>query len=140
MNYYLPVLIVVISNTFYHICSKSAPQNMNTYATLSVTYLVGTVVTFLLYFVTRKDGTLLAEYQNLNWASFGLGVAIVGLEVGFMLMYKVGWPVSTAQIVTSAFLAIALIFVGFLIYKEAITVQKVAGIAICLVGLYLLNK
>ena len=37
-------------------------------------------------------------------------------------------------------LAIALLVVGVLIYKEALTATKVAGIAACLVGIFLLNK
>ena len=42
--------------------------------------------------------------------------------------------------VASAFLAVVLIFVGFLVYKEPITVSKLIGIAICMVGLYFINK
>ena len=55
-------------------------------------------------------------------------------------MYKVGWEVSVGNIVQAIFVAIALLIVGVLIYKEALTVTKVAGIMACLVGIYLLNK
>lgn len=55
-------------------------------------------------------------------------------------MYKAGWNISTAQIVQSVILAVVLIFVGCLLYKEIITVQKIVGILICLGGLYLINK
>ena len=65
---------------------------------------------------------------------------MVGLEAGFILMYKAGWNISTAQIVQSVILAVVLIFVGCLLYKEIITVQKIVGILICLGGLYLINK
>lgn len=79
----------------------------------------------------------LLQYKNLNnkvyWAH-------VGLEVGFIYAYKAGWPVSTASIVQSAFLAVALAFVGLFLYKEALTWNKVLGIAICLVGLYFINR
>lgn len=54
--------------------------------------------------------------------------------------YRAGWQVSTAQIVQSAFLASLLIFVGALLYKEAITLNKLLGVAICLLGLVLINK
>lgn len=140
MNLYIPVLIVVLSNTIYHICSKSTPEGINTFASLTITYVTGAVVSLVLYFVTKRDGNLLAEYRQLNWASFLLGVAIVGLEAGFLLMYKAGWGVSTAQIVTSALLAIVLIVVGFAMFHEAITWQKVIGVLVCLAGLYLINK
>ena len=76
----------------------------------------------------------------MNLAPALLGISVVGLEVGFIYAYKIGWPVSTASIVQSAFLALALIFVGAVLYHEAITVNKVIGILICLVGLYFINR
>ena len=76
----------------------------------------------------------------MNAAPVLLGMSVVGLEVGFIYAYKAGWPVSTASIVQSAFLAVALIFLGALIYREAVTVNKLAGVAICLVGLWFLSR
>lgn len=81
----------------------------------------------------------MGEYQKLNWAPIVLGVVIVGLEVGWIYAYKAGWQVSTGFIVQSAFLSTALIFVGYLLYHEALTWNKLAGIGICLVGLVLIN-
>lgn len=140
MNRYLPILIVVISNTLYHICAKSVPEGLNTFASLTVTYLIAAVLSLAFFFVTQRNGNLLAEYRQLNWASFALGLAIIGLEAGFIMMYKVGWNISVGQLIASALLAIVLIFVGYLAYHEAITPTKLIGAAICLVGLYLLNK
>jgi len=75
----------------------------------------------------------------MNPAPVFLGISVVGSEVGFIYAYKNGWPVSTASIVQSAFLALALIFVGAVLYHEAITINKLIGIVICLVGLYFIN-
>ena len=140
MHFYLPLLIVVVSNAVYHISAKSTPEGLNTFASLSVTYAVATLASVAMYFLTQRSPRLFAEYHHLNWSSFALGLAVVGLEAGFLYMYKVGWSISTAQIVQSAILAVVLILVGYFLYKEVITVQKVVGVAICLVGLYLLNK
>ncbi len=140
MNLYVPVFIVVLSNTVYQICAKSTPPNINTFASLSVTYTVGAAASVILYFITQRDANLLAEYRQLNWSSFVLGLSVVALEAGFILMYKVGWSVSTGQIVQSAFLAVVLILVGYFFYKEPITVQKAMGTLICLAGLYLINR
>lgn len=140
MNLYVPILIVVVSNTFYHICAKETPQGLNPFASLSVTYLVGSVVSAILYFATVKDPNLLAEYGKLHWSSFVLGLSIVGLEAGFLFMYRAGWNVSTGQVVSSIVLAVVLVFVGYWFYKETISVSKIAGILVCMLGLYLLNK
>ena len=137
--YIWPVALVVLSNTVYQICAKSVPGDMDPFASLTVTYLVGAVASLALYFILGQRGNLLAEYRKLNWATIALGVVIVGLEVGFIFAYKAGWPVSTASVVTSAFLAVALLFVGFLAYREALTWNKLVGVAICLAGLALIN-
>lgn len=139
MNLYVPVLIVVLSNTVYHICTKSVPQNVNTFAALSVTYAVGAIASAVIYLLTQKNPDLLGEFRGLNWSSFVLGLSIIGLEAGYILMYKVGWDVSVGQIVQSAFLAVALIVVGYLMFGEAITLRKILGIAVCLGGLYLIG-
>ena len=64
---------------------------------------------------------------------------LAALEVGFIYAYKAGWQVNTAAIVQSAFLAVALIFVGLLLYHEPMTWNKLAGVGICVVGLVFIN-
>ena len=64
---------------------------------------------------------------------------LVGLEVGFIYAYKAGWAVSTAQIVQSAILAVALLFVGFFLYREPLHWNKIVGVVICLAGLFVIN-
>ena len=139
-NYIWPLALVVLSNVFYQICAKSVPSEINPLASLTVSYAIGAVVSLILYYVLNKGANIAAEYKQLNWAPFVLGIVIVGLEVGYIYAYKAGWPVSAAQITQAAVLAIILIFVGYLLYKEAITWTKVIGIAVCLVGLALINK
>jgi len=140
LSYIWPIALVVLANTFYQICAKATPEAMNPLASLTVTYNIAALASGLLFAATIRGGSLLREYSHLNWAPFVFGLALVGLEVGFIYAYKAGWPVSTASLVASAFLAVVLIFVGFLVYKEPITVSKLIGIAICMVGLYFINK
>lgn len=138
-NYVWPLGLVVLSNVIYQICAKTVPDKMNPFASLTITYVVGAIVSLILYFVLRTEGNIIQEYQKTNWAPFVLGIVIVGLEVGYIYAYKAGWQVSAAQIVQAAVLAVILIFVGYLLYKEAITWNKVVGIIVCLAGLGLIN-
>ena len=140
ISYIWPIVLLVASNTVYQICAKSVPDGIHPLAALSVTYIVGAAASTILYFVINKNGNLLREYAALNWAPFALGIAIVGLEVGFIYAFKAGWPVSTAQIVQAAFLAVVLIIVGHFVYHESISTNRFIGILICLVGLYFINK
>ena len=139
LNYVWPIVLVILSNVFYQICAKSVPEGMNPLASLTVTYLIGAVVSFALYYILGKDANIIKEYSQINWAPFVLGFVIVGLEVGYIYAYKAGWQVSTAQIVQAALVAIVLVFVGYGLYHEALTIKKIAGIVICLGGLVLIN-
>lgn len=135
-----PIALVIVSNIAYQICAKETPETIDPLASMTITYIVGAITSSLLYYLLNRGGNLIKEYSKLNWSPFVLGVVLVGLEVGFIYAYKVGWQISTASIVQSAFLSVALIFIGFLLYREAITLNKVIGIAICLVGLYFINR
>ena len=139
VSYIWPIALVVLSNVVYHICAKSVPEEMDPLASLTVTYLVGAAASGVLFFALHKDASLLREYGKLNWAPFVFGVVLVGLEVGFIYAYKAGWQVSTASIVQSSFLAAALMAVGFLLYHEALTWNKLIGVVICLIGLVFIN-
>ena len=134
-----PMALLVLSNTVYQICTKSVPDGIDPMASLIVTYLVGAVASAVFYFVLNKDANLIRECGKLNWAPFVLGIVIVGLEAGWIYAYKAGWQVSVGFIVQSAFLAVTLILVGYFLYHEALTWNKLAGAAICLIGLMVIN-
>lgn len=140
MSMIWPIALVVFSNIIYQICAKGVPKNMDAMASMTITYLVGAACSAVMFFVMNKHGNLLQEYAKMNWAPIFLGVSVVGLEVGFIYAYKNGWAVSTASIVQSAFLAVALLFVGALLYHESISISKIIGVIFCLVGLVFLNR
>jgi|LSQX01.1.fsa_nt_gb drug/metabolite transporter (DMT)-like permease len=138
-DYVWPLAVVVLSNVFYQICAKSIPEGMSPLASLTITYAIGTLSSLILYYILNKDANIFHEYSKVNWAPFILGLVIIGLEVGYIYAYKAGWPVSTAQIVQATVLAVILIFVGYFLYKESLTWNKIVGIIVCLVGLGLIN-
>ena len=135
-----PIALIVLSNVFYNVCSKETPAAINPLASLTVTYLIGAVFSAVMYFALNRGGSLLAEYRNLNWSSFVLGLAVVGLEVGSIYMYKAGWNISSGQLVYSSILAVCLILIGTIAYHETISTTKIFGILVCMFGLFLINK
>jgi len=138
--YIWPIALVVVCNTLYQVCAKSVPADMDPFASLTITYLVGAAASFLLYFGLNRSGSLLQEYRHVNWAPVVLGLVVVALEVGMIFAYKAGWKVSLASTVQGTFVAIALVAVGALFYHEAITFNKLLGIALCLGGLAVMNR
>lgn len=139
LSFAWPIILVVLSNIVYQICAKSVPDQVSPFASLTVTYLIGAAFSAVMFLVTGKGAGFFKELSKMNWVPFVLGMVIVGLEVGFIYAYKAGWQVSTASIVQSSFLAVALIFVGYFLYHEALTWNKILGVVICLIGLVLIN-
>ena len=135
----LAVIAVVLSNTFYNICTKSTPSNVNAFGTLMITYITAAILTGIIFIFLVKPENAIMELSKVNWTSIVLGIAIVGLELGYIFMYRVGWKVSSGALVANICLAIALIFVGAILYGENITSKQLIGILICCVGLFLVN-
>ena len=138
-SYIWPIALVVISNIAYQICAKSVPKDIDPFASLIITYLVGAAASAVLYFALGSGGNPVNEFRKLNWAPIVLGIVIVGLEAGWIYAYKAGWQVSTGFIVQSAFLSSALLFVGYFLYHEALTWNKIVGVVICMIGLIFIN-
>ena len=138
-HYIWPIALVVLANVLYQICAKSVPEKADPFAALTVTYLVGAAASTALYLLRNRGGNLFRELAKMNWAPYVLGLVIVGLEVGFIYAYQAGWEISRASLVQSSLLAVILVAVGFFLYKEPITWNKIAGVLVCLGGLALIN-
>ena len=134
-----PILIIVLSNVLYNVCTKSTPNEVNAFAALSITYLIAAAVSFATFFITSKDKNIVAEFGKTNWTTFVLGVVIVGLELGYILAYRNGWAMNTASVTANITLAIVLVFISMIFYKESITLKQIAGIILCGGGLVLIS-
>ena len=138
-NYLWPALLIVGSNVAYHMVSKGTPTQVNPFASLLVTYLTGAVTVFLLYFVTAGGHSLKESLHQINWTSYALGFAIVGLEVGYLCLYRAGWNISVGPLVCNIALAVVLLGIGGLVYREALGPKQVVGALLCLGGLAMIN-
>ena len=140
MDMYWPIGLIILSNIVYHICSKQTPEGIDPLAAVTVTYAVGAVASLIMYFLLNKEPSLSREYSSLNWTSFLLGVAIVGLEVGTMYMYRVGWNVNTGHLFHSTIFTVALLLMGKFLYGETLTATKLIGVVVCMVGAWLIKQ
>lgn len=138
--YVFSIVLIVASNILYNICQKSTPADANPFSSLLVTYLTATLITITTFLFFYTDKSLLQSFEDLNWTSMALGVAIVGLELGYLMAYRAGWNISEGSLVANILLALMLIPVGILVYKEGFAFNKVLGVVFCLIGLILINK
>ena len=82
---------------------------------------------------------VVGEISKINWTSVILALAIVGLEVGYVFVYRAGWTISTASVVANIGLACVLIVLGYFLYRENVSINQIVGIVVCMFGLVLIN-
>ena len=139
-NMLWPVLVVVGANTIYNISTKSTPANVNAFASLAMTYVMAALSSVVLFFLTSDSKNLLAELAKTNWTAYALGIAIIGLEFGYICIYRAGWKIGVASLVANISLACVLLVVGYFFYKEVITLKQLLGMGVCAIGLMLIIK
>lgn len=134
-----PLLLNVFGNTVYNIAGKSTPEKINSFATLSLSYLTGLVLCVILFFVTNPGGDIFAAFASANWASYFLGITIVFIDLSLILLYRAGWDVSIGTLIANIGVSLVSVIIGVACFGEAMTAMKAVGIIVCIVGLYVVN-
>ena len=140
MIFYLPILLMILGTTFYHIAQKSVPAEVNPMFSLAMNYitaLAGTILLIPLY-PSRTAGPW--SLKNVNWASCAVGISIVGVELAVLLAYRTGWRISILSVIGNTASALLLVGVGLLFFHEHLTARNLAGVVLCLVGLALVTQ
>jgi multidrug transporter EmrE-like cation transporter len=113
----------------YHLVLKLTPQGANPLLSLLVTYLAVAALFAGLLIVTPGEFAWRQELRQLNWTALGLAVAIVGLDLAFLLLYRGGYAVSLAALVA-----------GIAVFRERLSAANMAGLVLCVAGLWLVNR
>ena len=137
--FYFSITLAIASSALYHFVAKSTPLNINFSISLMVTYAVALIVTLILALLFPADNGFVSELKKLNWSSFLLAFAIVGIEFGFLLVYRSGWNLGIAAVLTNVVASLILVPVAVFIFKDKLSLVNIAGILVCLAGLVMLN-
>lgn len=135
-----PIGTIVIAHVIYQVSAKSVPEAMDPYAAVFFNYVVAMAASFVLWMVMGQDRSLTGQLEKMNWAPIAMALAITAVEVASVFMYKLGWNISIASTIGNIILAIALVFVGALLFRENITANHLIGIGLCIAGLIVMNR
>ena len=137
--FYLSMIIAIISIVFYQIFQKGISNNVNPAVSLIVTYVISIIVSLILYFIFPSTEGFRDSLKNVNYASYLLGIAVVGIEIGFLLIYRSGWKLGIAAPFSSSITNVLLIFIGLVVFKEHLTGVKLIGLLFCMVGIFMIS-
>jgi len=137
--FYFSITLAILSSSLYHFSAKSVPKNINFAISLLVTYGVALLITFIASLFMQSKNGFAFELRQLNWASFVLAIAIVGIEFGFLLVYRSGWNLGIAAVLVNVVASLILVPVAIFVFKDELTLINIIGILVCLAGLVMLN-
>ena len=132
--------VAIACTVGYHLVLKLTPAGVNPLLSLLVTYALVTVLFGALLVVSPGGFEWRQEARQLNWTAIALAVAIVGLDLAFLFLYRSGFEVSLGALVTQSSAAMLLLVVGVAVFREKLSLANAAGIVLCLVGLWLVNR
>jgi drug/metabolite transporter (DMT)-like permease len=134
-----PMATIVASFIVYHIAIKALRPDLHPLAFLIGVYLVALVTTIGLWIAFPNLGPTGVRVGDMIWVVL-LGLALVGIEFGFLMAYRNGWSVSVAPTFSNVTLALIMAPVGMIFLKERLGWQGLSGLALCVLGLILMAR
>ena len=143
MSVYLASIGLMVScNVVYSLAQKFLPKDVNPFMALVVVYMIAGLFSLLLAFAFKvvSVSEISSTVGKLNWAVVLLGLAIVGIELGYLLAFRAGWKISAASLVTNVAASLLLVPVGLMLLKEQVKLPNLIGLALCVIGLVLTSS
>jgi drug/metabolite transporter (DMT)-like permease len=134
-----PLLLVVCGSLMYHVAAKSVPKSIEPFGALIGVYGTALLASLAAYAIVRR-GVMPGPANLWHPTVAAVGIGALLIELGFLLTYRAAWPVSTASVMINGAVAVLLLPIGALFFREAITLSRAAGVALCLIGLWLLQR
>jgi len=130
--------IAIASVVTYQLCMKLVPQDLNPISALVTIFGTALVCTLIAAKFVPVDVPNWS-FAEFSWTPVFVGVAIVGIELGYLLMYRSGWHLAAAPLFVMGSAAVVLTPIGFLVFRQPWSSRYAFGLALCLYGLYLLS-
>lgn len=136
MTYLGPVALVAVSLVVYQLAQRVVSGGSNPWAPLLVAYVVGVAFCGTALFMTAPS--FIGELRALSVGSLVLGLAVVGIEFGYLMAHRVGWNLAALGMFGSVTATVGLAVIAASFLDEPIELRGLAGMGCCVVGLVLL--
>jgi drug/metabolite transporter (DMT)-like permease len=136
----LSMVLLVLSAATYQLAAKFIPHALSPWHVLTIVYIIGVALSLVAGFIDSSKQTLWQTFRTSNWAVFVLGVAVVGIEAGYLLAFRSGWRLNVTGVFSNTAAAILLFPIGVLILKERMTTLNIVGLVVALLGLFLIVR
>ena len=135
-----PLAFTIAGGVLYHFAQKSLPKQANPFVAVIVAYVVGIICCALALWWQAAPTVPIFAWRDLHWTMAAIGVGAALIEIGFLLIYRGGWNLSAVSVITNISVALILIPLGVVVFRERLSFQNILGIMCCLLGLFLLAR
>ena len=137
--FYISAGLVIIGAVSYQYLTKRIPVSLNPIVSMIGVYTAVLALGAFLLLLFPSESSISQHFRQLSWIQLGLAISTVMVALGFLLMYRYGWNLSTGNIVTGVFINIILVTLGVTLLGEKINLLNVIGIALCILGVALIS-
>lgn len=135
----LPLVLVVFGNVVYHLGQKTMPKDAPPLSAIVIAYLVGIVACLAVLPFLEPGWSVASVRPAFAWSPVLVGLGAAAIELGFLLAYRAGWPISSTSLVTMSVLALVLLPIGLRFFAESWNWERTVGVVLCLAGLWFLR-
>jgi drug/metabolite transporter (DMT)-like permease len=130
--------VVIVSGIVYHLAQK-ASGSANPWPMLAVAYGAAFALTIVLT-LTRKGDAGWQPNRLECIAGLAIGLAAFGIEAGFFFIYRAGWPLASASVISNLVVTAVLALAGIGIFGERLSLARAAGLALAAGGATLIAR
>jgi drug/metabolite transporter (DMT)-like permease len=137
--FYLSAFIAITGAVGYQYFVKRIPETINPIVSVIGIYVAVLVLAISSMVLFPAKGGLAAHFRQLNWIQLAIAVTVFMIELGFLLMYRYGWDLSTGNLITGVVINLILVTIGVALLGEQLSPINVIGVALCIAGVVLVG-
>jgi len=137
--YLFSALLAVIGGVAYHHFVKRIPATIHPVVSIVGIYVGVLLLSSALLALFPPVEGYRFHFRQLSWVQLAVAVSVFLLELGFVLMYRAGWNLSSGNLVTGVFINIILVGLGLFLFQEEVSLINAIGIALSLIGVAMIS-
>jgi len=137
--FYISACVAIAGAVSYQYFVKRVPASLNPIVSVIAMYVAVLALSIILLPLFPADGGLRHHFRQLSWIQLALAVSVIMIELGFLMMYRYGWNLSTGNLITGVFINLILVGLGVTLLGEKVSIVNAIGIAFCILGVTLIS-
>ena len=137
--FFTSAVVAILGAVSYQFFVKRVPASLNPIVSVMGVYVAVLILSITLLLIFPAEGGFIKHVRQLSWVQLVIAVSVFMLELGFLLMYRYGWNLSTGNLVTGVIINLILVGLGLTLLGEKINTINSIGIALCIMGVALIG-